>query len=67
MTYGRVIDIVAQKGKTKRGQAFLVFSTLSEATAAMRACEGTLFYDKPMVCIFTLLLVDEAESWLAAH
>jgi RNA recognition motif-containing protein len=49
MTYGRVIDVVAQKGPKMRGQAFLVFSDLAEATAAMRACEGFLFYDKPMV------------------
>jgi len=31
-----------------RGQAFLVFSDLAGATAAMRACEGIVFYDKPM-------------------
>lgn len=49
MTYGRVIDVVAQKGTKMRGQAFLVFSDLAEATSAMRACEGMLFYDKPLV------------------
>ncbi|KLO18100.1 RNA-binding domain-containing protein [Schizopora paradoxa] len=48
MTYGRVIDVVAQKGTKMRGQAFLVFSDLAEATSAMRACEGMLFYDKPL-------------------
>ncbi|THH10236.1 hypothetical protein EW145_g1455 [Phellinidium pouzarii] len=48
MTYGRVIDVVAQKGKKMKGQAFLVFADLAEATAAMRACEGILFYDKPL-------------------
>ncbi|KIY73711.1 RNA-binding domain-containing protein [Cylindrobasidium torrendii FP15055 ss-10] len=47
-TYGRIIDIVASKTPSMRGQAFLVFSDLTGATAALRACEGMLFYDKPM-------------------
>jgi U2 small nuclear ribonucleoprotein B'' len=48
-TYGKVIDVVAMKGPKMKGQAFLVFSELAAATAAMRACEGMVFYDKPMV------------------
>ncbi|KAI0796837.1 RNA-binding domain-containing protein [Abortiporus biennis] len=48
-TYGRVIDVVASKTPKMRGQAFLVFSDLAGATSAMRACEGIVFYDKPMV------------------
>jgi hypothetical protein len=51
-TYGRIIDIVALKGQRMKGQAFLVFADLAGATTAMRACEGMLFYDKPMVSIF---------------
>ncbi|KAH8106007.1 RNA-binding domain-containing protein [Cristinia sonorae] len=47
-TYGRVIDVVALKNQKMRGQAFLVFNDLAGATAAMRACEGIVFYDKPM-------------------
>ncbi|KAI0729329.1 RNA-binding domain-containing protein [Fomitopsis betulina] len=47
-TYGRVVDIVAMKGTKMRGQAFLVFADLAGATAALRACEGIVFYDKPM-------------------
>ena len=50
MTYGRVIDIVAQKGAKMKGQAFLAFADLAEATTAMRALDGMLFYDKPLVC-----------------
>ena len=48
-TYGRVIDVVALKTQKMRGQAFVVFSDLAGATAALRACEGIIFYDKPMV------------------
>jgi U2 small nuclear ribonucleoprotein B'' len=49
MTYGKVIDIVVKKDKKMRGQAFLVFTDLAAATSAMRACEGFVFYDKPLV------------------
>lgn len=48
-TYGKVIDVIAAKGQKMKGQAFLVFSELAAATTAMRACEGMVFYDKPLV------------------
>lgn len=48
-TYGKVIDVVASKTPKMRGQAFLVFSELAGATSALRACEGMVFYDKPLV------------------
>lgn len=48
-TYGKIIDVVASKSAKMRGQAFLVFADLAGATTAMRACEGMMFYDKPMV------------------
>lgn len=47
-TYGRVIDVVAQKGAKMKGQAFLAFADLAEATTAMRALDGMVFYDKPL-------------------
>jgi len=47
-TYGKIIDVIASKGPKKRGQAFLVFTDLAGATSALRACEGMVFYDKPM-------------------
>ncbi|KAF8487569.1 RNA-binding domain-containing protein [Gautieria morchelliformis] len=47
-TYGKIIDVVASKSAKMRGQAFLVFADLAGATTAMRACEGMMFYDKPM-------------------
>ena len=48
-TYGKLIDVVATKTPKMRGQAFLVFTDLTSATAALRACDGMIFYDKPMV------------------
>ncbi|KAH9849966.1 RNA-binding domain-containing protein [Lenzites betulinus] len=47
-TYGRILDVVALKGPKMKGQAFVVFSDLAGATAALRGCEGMVFYDKPM-------------------
>lgn len=44
--YGMVLDIVA--GRKIRGQAFVVFSELSSATAAMRALQGKEFLGKPL-------------------
>jgi U2 small nuclear ribonucleoprotein B'' len=49
-TYGKLIDVVATKTPKMRGQAFLVFNDLTSATAALRACDGMVFYDKPLVC-----------------
>ena len=52
-TYGKVIDIIASKSQKMKGQAFLVFTDLASATSAMRACEGMMFYDKPLVkCLY---------------
>ena len=48
-TYGKLIDVVALKTAKMRGQAFLVFTDLASATSALRACDGMVFYDKPMV------------------
>jgi len=48
-TYGKLVDIVASKSQKMRGQAFLVFSDLAGATSALRACDGMIFYEKPMV------------------
>ncbi|QRW04903.1 NLI interacting factor-like phosphatase [Ceratobasidium sp. AG-Ba] len=45
--YG-ILDIVAMKRPNMRGQAFVVFHDLAGATAAMRAWDGELFYDKEM-------------------
>ncbi|KAF7313756.1 Spliceosomal protein [Mycena chlorophos] len=47
-TYGKLIDVVASKSQRMRGQAFLVFADLAGATTAMRACDGMIFYDKPL-------------------
>eukprot|EP00039_Didymoeca_costata_P019217 m.336677 g.336677 ORF g.336677 m.336677 type:complete len:220 (-) comp17924_c0_seq1:85-744(-) len=46
--YGRIMDIVALKTKKMRGQAFVVFSDIPSATAAMRSLNGFKFFGRPI-------------------
>eukprot|EP00727_Mastigamoeba_balamuthi_P004234 m51a1_g13808 putative u2 small nuclear ribonucleoprotein b -like (254) ;mRNA; f:395297-396453 len=46
--YGRILDVVAMSTFKMRGQAFVVFSEVSEAAAAIRAMQNFSFFDKPM-------------------
>jgi len=46
--FGTVLDVVAQKTLTTRGQAFVAFKDIPSATNAMRAMQNFPFYDKPM-------------------
>lgn len=50
--YGEIIDIVAKKSEKKRGQAFVVFSELPAAAAAMRSLQGKAFLGRPMRICF---------------
>jgi RNA recognition motif-containing protein len=47
--HGRIMDVVALKTRKMRGQAFVVFSTIASATAAMHAQNGAKTYGRPMV------------------
>ncbi|KAK3831751.1 MAG: RNA-binding domain-containing protein [Linnemannia elongata] len=46
--YGKVISIIASKTNRDRGQAFIAFSDIVSATAALRGLQGFNFYDRPM-------------------
>ncbi|OQV24532.1 putative U2 small nuclear ribonucleoprotein B'' [Hypsibius exemplaris] len=46
--FGSILDIVALKTIKMRGQAFIVFKDISNATAALRSLQGCPFYNKPM-------------------
>ncbi|XP_072318505.1 U2 small nuclear ribonucleoprotein B'' isoform X2 [Eucyclogobius newberryi] len=46
--FGQVMDIVALKTMSMRGQAFVVFKELAAATNALRQLQGFPFYNKPM-------------------
>ncbi len=47
--HGKVIDIVALRTNSLRGQAWVVFENVGEATNALRALQGSAFFDKPLV------------------
>lgn len=48
LPHGPILDVVALKTAKMRGQAFVVFQDMIAATAALRAWQGEMFYDKPM-------------------
>eukprot|EP00624_Nannochloropsis_granulata_P000329 evm.model.NODE_1128_length_6050_cov_29.238678.1 len=50
--YGRVIDIVACKGNTLRGQAWVVYDSVGSATTALRSLQGFQFFGKPLRIFF---------------
>jgi len=46
--FGHILEIVALKTLKMRGQAFVIFKDVSNATNALRSMQGFPFYDKPM-------------------
>lgn len=46
--FGRILDIVAMKTPSSRGQAFIAFREISSANLAIRALNDFTFYGKPM-------------------
>ena len=52
--FGRIVDIVASRGLTQRGQAWIVFEDVGAATQALAIMQSFVFMDKPMVLTFDL-------------
>lgn len=48
-TYGPVLDVVALKTMSMRGQAHVVFRDIQAATQAMRSLEGKTFLGRQLV------------------
>jgi len=46
--YGKVVEVVCNKGIKLRGQAWVTFLDSASATSAMRGRQGFNFYDKPL-------------------
>lgn len=46
--FGKVLDVVCLKTFRLRGQAWVVFEGVTQATNALRSMQGFPFYDKPM-------------------
>ncbi|KAJ2454267.1 U2 small nuclear ribonucleoprotein B'' [Coemansia sp. RSA 2336] len=54
IAYGQVLDVVALKTMKMRGQAFVVFSDITAATAALRQLNGRQIFGKPMQIEYAL-------------
>lgn len=50
-TYGPVLDVVALKTMSMRGQAHIVFRDMQAATQAMRAMDGEEFLGRKLVSL----------------
>lgn len=46
--FGQILDITALRNLKMRGQAFVIFKEIPNATSALRTMQGFPFYDKPM-------------------
>merc|ERR1712137_644824 len=46
--YGTVLEIIACKQMSLRGQAWIVFDSTTEASTAMQKLNDFVFYDRPM-------------------
>lgn len=50
--YGNVLEIVAKKSLKSKGQAFVVFDSVTSAENAIREVQAFPLFDKPMVLAF---------------
>lgn len=48
-TYGKIQNIVVKKSVKMRGQAFIVYENIEDATKALYALQGHILYYKSMV------------------
>lgn len=52
ISYGEVIAVQAIHSKKLRGQAFVTFRDINAASQAMKALQGAMFLDKPIIIAF---------------
>jgi RNA recognition motif-containing protein len=50
--FGKVVEVRATKGRTKRGQAWVSFESQDACSAALQARQGFNFFDKPLKLSF---------------
>lgn len=56
--HGRIIDIIALKTQKMRGQAFVIYQSLTSATSAFRVLQGFSFFQKVSIFLHqTSLLI----------
>ena len=62
--FGKILEVLAFKTLKHKGQAWVVFESVSSASNALRQMQGFPFYDKPMVCPSLLLPLHNRDSFL---
>lgn len=60
--FGTILDIVALKTERMRGQAWVSYLSVQNATDAMNKLQGFDFFGKPMVRIIVIVLVCRRSS-----
>lgn len=50
--FGEILTIVCNQTYSLRGQAFIVFKNTVAATQALKALQGFIFFDRPLVFPF---------------
>ena len=60
--FGTILDIVALKTERMRGQAWVSYLSVQNATDAMNKLQGFDFFGKPMVVIVVCVLVCRSSS-----
>ncbi|CAI5744964.1 unnamed protein product [Peronospora destructor] len=50
--YGKILEIVMGRARRLRGQAWVTFDDISSASNALRAINGSMLFDKPVVIHF---------------
>eukprot|EP01084_Bolivina_argentea_P120173 213000_1 len=51
--FGKIEEVVARRGEKLKGQAWVIFDSVTSATAAMQQMQGFPFYGKPMKIAFS--------------
>ncbi|RKP06059.1 small nuclear ribonucleo protein polypeptide B [Thamnocephalis sphaerospora] len=64
--YGSVLDIQVKRALRMRGQAFIVFKELEDATKALREVQSFPLYNKPMVACVQVIAYAHQQSDMIA-
>lgn len=51
--FGQILEVHAQRSRTLRGQAWILFEKIDSATQAVRGMNGFMFFGKPMRVTFS--------------
>ena len=53
--FGEILKVICNNTSNLRGQAFVIFKTTVSATQALKALQGFIFFDRPLVFKFLIV------------